>query len=152
MACIWFSHISTYTCTCILCIFKYLFVSPTVYTKKGEYPTSSTTLRKVENGEKYVLDHTVMHKATSMLIMWIVEYRKNGRDMFYTNYTNIVIFMISTPSNVVAQNEIQVFLETARFLRNFLERGPKSQSIENFWQWKITFLNSRAVRISNTTW
>ena len=32
-----------------------------------------------EDGEKYILDQKVMHKATSTLIMWIVEYRKISR-------------------------------------------------------------------------
>ena len=102
-----------------------------------------------------MLHHNKVHKATSMLIMWIVMCRKidtfNQSEMFYTK----TVILRSTeltwnsPNYLTLQSEI---LEIATFLHKFLGRGHKSRSLKNLWQWKITFPNCRALRTSNTTW
>ena len=51
---------------------------------------------------------------------------KHLLDLLKKTEVNVLFNDILTPSNVGAQSEIQLFLEIARCLRNFLKRGHKS--------------------------
>ena len=135
-----------------------------VHSREGGYPTNSTNLWKVFELRRWwkvcasPQGGAQAHKHVNHVNSDVERYTyRSSREMFYTKTvilrsTVMMNLTWNSLNYLTLQSEIQLFLEIVIFLCNFPERGHKSRSLKNLWQWKITFPNCRALRTSNTTW
>ena len=127
-------------------IYIYIYILSRVYNREGDYPTSYQVAQPCEkylsweDGENYMLDHKPVHKATSMLIMWIATCRKTYKNgEVCSKWRQVMISTWSLPLMLVHKVK-----------SNSSSRSPDSFVSFWIWQWKITFTNCRG--LESATW